>query len=546
MTELSDRLIKDLIKVGVKTYFGVQGGACARLIQSLTRNGGKFIPVLNEQAAGYSAHGYYLANNRIAGCIFTTGPGFTNGVSGIAACYFDGVPIVTLVGQVNNALNKAERFKTKMIGFQEVQHLKIAETIASSTYKINSKEKFYSARPNIINSIKNNESIVIEINDEVQRFAVPNKNIKIKKTKNQTNLNNNFFKKIFKEIKSSNKKGVLLIGAGARKIQFSKKILRNINKSKFPVGLTWGGQFLQKNFKNNLGLFGRHTNDIANEFIRDCDFIIATGCSLLQHQAGKNSTNFAPRANIFYINNNNNEIIRAKHYFGKRLISLKSDCSLFFEKFFRNKIINQNNRKIFFKNKKTKINSICKALKKILEIINDKNYIIFSDAGATLSWTYLASENLKICPPIYTSFNLHAMGYSNCAAVGAAIHKKKSVLAIIGDGSLPMNLQELAWLKKYNIKLIIVNNQGYGIIRQTQKSFYNSNFLASDFKNKSSCLPSYNINKVLKSFDIKTFEVSDTNINERLITNFLKFKRSSAIILNTKYENEVFESEIIK
>ena len=138
------------------------------------------------------------------------------------------------------------------------------------------------------------------------------------------------------------------------------------------------------------------------------------------------------------------------------------------------------------------------------------------------------------------------MGYSNCAAVGAAIHKKKSVLAIIGDGSLPMNLQELAWLKKYNIKLIIVNNQGYGIIRQTQKSFYNSNFLASDFKNKSSCLPSYNINKVLKSFDIKTFEVSDTNINERLITNFLKFKRSSAIILNTKYENEVFESEIIK
>lgn len=546
MIELSDRLIKDLIKIGVKTYFGVQGGACARLIQSVTKNGGIFIPVLNEQAAGYSAHGYYLTNNKVAGCIFTTGPGFTNGVSGIAACHYDGLPLVVLVGQVNNTLNKAEKFKTKMIGFQEVQHLRIAKTIASNTFKINTTEKFYKARLNIVNSIKNNETIVIEINDEVQRHLVIDKNITIKESVNKTNLNSNSFKKILFETKNSKKKGVLLIGAGARQIQFSKKILRKINDSKIPVALTWGGQFLQTKLKNSLGLFGRHTNDFANEYIKNCDFVISSGCSLLQHQAGKNSLSFAPKAKIFYINNNENEIARAKYYFGKRLIPFRSDCSLFFKNYFNHKMIKNNTSMSFIRNKKTRMNSICNALKTILELTNNKNYVIFSDAGATLSWTYLASNNLKNCPPIYTSFNLHSMGYSNCAAVGASIHKIKKVLAIIGDGSLPMNLQELAWFKKFKIKLVVVNNQGYGIIRQTQKNFYNSNFLASDFKNKFSSLPHYNIKKILNSFDIKTYEISDTNINKNLINNFLKYNSSSAIILNTKYENEVLESKIIK
>ena len=88
----------------VNTFFGVQGGACARLIENVVKFKGKFIPVLNEQTAGFYAHGYHLATNKTAGLIFTTGPGLTNGLTGIAACYYDRIPLVTLVGQVNSKI----------------------------------------------------------------------------------------------------------------------------------------------------------------------------------------------------------------------------------------------------------------------------------------------------------------------------------------------------------------------------------------------------------------------------------------------------------
>ena len=105
MKNLSEKLIYDLIKSGVNTFFGIQGGACARLIENVVKYKGKFIPVLNEQSAGYYAHGYYMATGKTAGLIFTTGPGLTNAVSGIAACYYDRVPLITLVGQVPKRLN---------------------------------------------------------------------------------------------------------------------------------------------------------------------------------------------------------------------------------------------------------------------------------------------------------------------------------------------------------------------------------------------------------------------------------------------------------
>ena len=111
MSSLSDIFVKDLMSKGFKNYFGVQGGAAARIIESVVKLGGTFHPVLNEQAAGYAAHGYFLANRKPAGVIFTTGPGLTNGVSGIAACYYDRVPLVAIVGQVNRQQNLAKKTK---------------------------------------------------------------------------------------------------------------------------------------------------------------------------------------------------------------------------------------------------------------------------------------------------------------------------------------------------------------------------------------------------------------------------------------------------
>ena len=130
------------------------------------------------------------------------------------------------------------------------------------------------------------------------------------------------------------------------------------------------------------------------------------------------------------------------------------------------------------------------------------------------------------------------MGYANCAAVGAAISKQKDIYCVIGDGSLPMNCQELAWLKKYPVKIIIIDNKGYGIIRQTQRQFYKSKFYASDFSNKQSSLPSFSLEKILSSYDIESRRLKK-NIQKKDLNWLSLSNKSKALILNVSYKDQV-------
>tara|TARA_B100001173_G_C15856741_1_gene491197 strand:- start:376 stop:774 length:399 start_codon:yes stop_codon:yes gene_type:complete len=130
------------------------------------------------------------------------------------------------------------------------------------------------------------------------------------------------------------------------------------------------------------------------------------------------------------------------------------------------------------------------------------------------------------------------MGYANCASVGAAIANKKNIYCIIGDGSIPMNSQELAWLKKYSVKIIILDNRGYGIIRQTQREFYKSKFYGSDFINKKTSLPSFSLEKLLSSYEIENRRIEKT-LNKKNLKWILSSKNTKALIYNVKYSDEV-------
>lgn len=530
-------LIQKLKNKGINTFFGVQGGACARLIEAVVKTGGSFYPVLNEQAAGYCAHGYFLATRKTAGIIMTTGPGFTNAVSGIAACYYDNIPLIVLVGQVKKSINVASKFGTKMVGFQELPHLKIGKSIADDTYCIDSEKKYKSFLNNFIGNYKEKVSI-IEVLDNVQRINVKPK-IKNKKfkAKNEKNINKNIFKRLNK------KRITFLLGAGFSRSNLLKKSINLINKFKVPVATTWGAQEISRNIKNNLGIFGDHSPGFASSYLEKNEYIVCFGTSLLQHQTGRSKDDFASKAKIIYINNNIKECLRAKKQFGKRLTFVCVEPYVFLNKLHKtlglkfNK--NQNDLNLSFLHK-SKQNTPVKFLSSIMNCINPKNSIIFSDAGATLSWTYQAASLIKNCAPIYTAFNLHPMGYANCAAIGAACKTKKDIFVIIGDGSVPMNCQEFAWAKKFKIKFIVIDNKGYGVIRQTQKQFYKSFFLGSDFLNKKSSLPYFSVKKIFKAFDLPVIEINALTFNKSKIKKFINSKKSSTLIANIKY------SEIIR
>jgi acetolactate synthase-1/2/3 large subunit len=540
MNSFSDILIKDLMNQGFKTFFGLQGGASARLIESVIRLGGRFCPVLNEQAAGYAAHGYYLANNEPAGVIFTTGPGLTNGVSGIAACYFDRVPLAVIVGQVGKDLNVAKKTKTRMVGFQEVQHLEIIKPIIDSSFKIESLELYKKSREKIFCNNFNKKVFAFEFPDDIQREKLKFLPLVKKKPTKKKGISQKTVHLISKLIKNS-KKPLFILGSGFAHSQDTKKSLEILKKYYCNLALTWGAQNLQKHKKlNSIGLFGNHSPGIANTFLKESDFIISMGASLLQHQTLKIKKNFAKNAKIIFINTSINECKRAKNQFGNRLNYLNLDCHDILEileknNYLKNIVVNKVKNSSFEHSNITPVNS----LKILFSKIDVNKSVIFSDAGATLSWSYQAANLLKHCAPIFTSYNLHAMGYANCAGIGAALGNKKNVYVIIGDGSLPMNSQELAWASKYKIKLIVIDNEGYGIIRQTQRQFYSSNFIASDFRNNKAKMPLFSVSKILKSYDIKHKIIGSKKINQTTFDSLIKSKKSSSIIIKTDYSAEV-------
>ena len=540
MSDISRDLIDKLKKRKVDTFFGVQGGACARLIEDVIKSGGRYYPVLNEQAAGYAAHGYYLATKKTAGLILTTGPGFTNAISGIAACYYDNIPLIVLVGQVPQSLKKASQFKTKMVGFQEIPHLRLGQNIADKVFCINSENNYKKFIKNDLNTIVEKVSI-IEVLDDVQRFKIK-KEITISKSKKIKSKKIKFIKKTFIKLNKQNNL-LFTLGAGFSRSKQLKINLKLLNKLKIPSVVTWGAQEIVKKIKLNYGIFGEQSPGVGNKHIEESELIICLGASLLQHQAGKIKKNFAPKAKIFFVNNNLNECMRAKKQFGKRLTYFHCEIDNFLNSFLREyKIRNLPKTKVRTKNiLSTKIDKTPVAIiSHIFNEIDKKSSIIFSDAGATLSWSYQAANILgKKCSPIYTSFNLHAMGYANCAGFGAVTTSKKNIFVVIGDGSVPMNSQELAWANKFKIKFIVIDNKGYGIIRQTQKQFYKSFFIGSDFRNKKSSLPNFSVEKIFKSYNISTIKTNSSKINLKKLKNFLNAKKSTALLIKTEYSAEV-------
>lgn len=537
MKNVSEQLIKDLIDQGVETFFGVQGGACARLIDNVIKFKGKYIPVLNEQSAGFYAHGYYMATKKTSGLIFTTGPGLTNGLTGIAACYYDRVPLVVLVGQVVTKLNIAKTTKTRMVGFQEVPHLDLCKPISDNCFKIDNKKKYLNNRNNFLEDLTSKVQ-VIEFSDDTQRETLNTKVKKYKALKLKSPNKKKFFSKKIIELIEKSKEPIFILGFGFSQSKNYLDLLSTIKNTNIKISCTWGGQKIQKILSkkdNFVGLMGNHNPGLANIEIKKSDLVISLGCSLLQHQVGKNKSQFAPNAKIIYINKNLTECKRAQAQFGRRLKVINLDVSHFISNL---KKIKKNKTYLEIGLENNIASYPVNFLTSILQSVN-KDAIIFADTGSTLSWTYQAANSFEKCPPIYTSFNLHSMGYANCASIGAAIAKKKNVFCIIGDGSLLMNSQELAWLKKYPIKLIILDNNGYGIIRQTQRDFYKSKFYGSDFLNKKSSLPSFSVEKILKSYDIKFKKVIKNEIQKKDLNWLNSLNTTKALIIKVKYSASV-------
>lgn len=479
-------LIESLKKEGVDTIFGYPGGVVIPLFDELyDEKGINLIHVRHEQGAAHAADGYARATGKVGVCLATSGPGATNLVTGIATAYMDSIPMVALTGQV----------VTSMIGsdaFQEADITGITRPITKHNYLVKDtndiarivKEAFYIAgtgRPG---------PVLIDLPKDVltsnAEFEYPDK-VELRSYKPKVRVHLGQVKKALNLLEQS-KKPLIYFGGGVILSNASKELTEFVNKTGIPCTSTLMGLGAYPSDLNDplyLGMLGMHGTVFANYAIHHSDLIIAIGARFDDRVTGR-IDEFAHNAKIIHIDIDPTSISKTvvvdipivgdvKEVLTEFLKDIKPlDIKPWIDQIREWK----KSYPLAYQKSDTEIKPQY-VIEKICELTKGKA-IIATEVGQHQMWT-AQYYNFKSPRKFLTSGGLGTMGYGLPASIGAkAALKKELVINIAGDGSIQMNIQELATAinNDINIKVVIMDNSYLGMVRQWQELFYKKRYSA--------------------------------------------------------------------
>ena len=480
--------IECLKREGVKEFFGYPGGSVIPLFDELYKHWEefRFILVRHEQAAAHAADGYARATGKVGVCIATSGPGATNLTTGIATAYMDSVPIVAFTGQV----------RTAMIGsdaFQEADVTGITRPITKHNYLVKDvedlariiKEAFYIARTGRPGPVL--VDVPVDIGLAETEFDYPEK-VELRGYKPNYKGHPLQIKKVAKAIEES-ERPLLYIGGGVVISGAHEEVRQLAEKANIPVTTTLMalGTF-PPDHPLYLGMPGMHGTRYANMAFIECDLIIAVGARFDDRVTGKIDA-FAPHAKIAHIDIDPAAISKNVEVH----IPVVGDAKLILRELLplvkprpRNSWNDQIDEwkskwPLTYRNS----DSVVKpqyVVEQIYEATKDRETIIATEVGQNQMWT---AQYYKFHRPrtLLTSGGLGTMGYGFPASVGAQVGRPDAlVIDIAGDGSIQMNIQELATVVQHGlpIKIAILNNGYLGMVRQWQELFWGRRYSAVD------------------------------------------------------------------
>ena len=528
---LSDYVLDFLEKKKIKEVFLITGGAICFLVDAFSRNKKiNYVSVAHEQAAAMMADSYSRLGPNFSCTMATSGPGATNLITGIACSYFDSIPSIHITGQVNTyeqQMGHKSTKKVRQVGFQETDIVAISKPITKFSYQLKkpSEIRYILEKAYHIATTGRPGPVLIDIPMNFQREIINPKEIKsykVNKDKNFLNLKKEIEK--IKNLLIKSKKPTIILGGGIKYGKAEHELKYFLNKFKIPVVTTWSAvdliEYENSNYIGNIGVYGSRA---ANFTVQNSDLILCLGTRLDTRVTGGNPKSFAREAIKIVIDIDKEELGKKR---GVKIdLKVKTDIKNFLKNF-------NDYHKI--KTIKKEWLSKCKDWKKQYPVIqkkffNEKKYInpyvlmgelskilgnkdiIIADDGGHLTWA-MQSFKVKKGQKLFSAFGNSPMGYALPASIGASIVKKKArIICIDGDGSIQINLQELHTIDKLKlpIKIFILNNNGYGIIKQFQGLYLNNRFEATgkgvsnpDFKKISTAFNiNYNLLKTHKDLD---------------------------------------------
>ena len=491
-------LVEVLQELGVDTIFGYPGASVVSIYNELSfTNNIRHILVRHEQAAVHAAEGYAKVSGKTGIVLVTSGPGFTNTITGIANAYADSTPLVILAGDVPASSNKGKIFqKVDIVSMTKTCSKKCLTVTAKDDIKQVIKEAFELANTG------GKGPVVVALPRNILEAKYSHKITKFTHTKKKLPIKDSDLDKVIKLMHCA-KSPLILIGGGASEAFANIKKL--VSKTKIPVISTLMGiGIFPSSDKNYLGMIGINGSHLANTALDNSDFILALGVSFSDRSTCK-KIDFGRKAKIVSVNlkqiyrNFELEIASDVNLFLEGLLYKISNISSFAEWQDKIKLFKEE----FVQNPQTsKKLSSSSVLETIYEYTKDFNPIVVTDVG---QHQMLTAQYFNFNKPkkFITSGGLGTMGFGLPAAIGAQLASPSSlVLNITGDGSFQMNLQELATCREHNIpiKIIIMNNGYLGMVRQMQEKIYNNLYQVK--------MTNPDFTKIAESYDLLAVRVS--------------------------------------
>jgi len=521
--KLTDYIAEFISKIADHAFVG-QGGNIIHVLDSLgKRKDVKVIPSQNEQGAAIAADAYSrFSPNKIGVTATTSGPGILNIMQGVACSFFDSIPTFHFVGAVVTKQLRQNK-NIRQIGFQEMEVVDIVKPITKYAVLLKDKNMIKYELEKMLYYAKEGRPgpVLMDLPDDLQRAEINPKKLKSFSPPKKIYKKITFEKKFFSLLKNS-KRPLIVVGHGINLSNTKKELYKFISKTGIPFSPSWAtiDLFSSKN-KLNAGTFGVAATRYGNFAIQNADLLISLGCRLNTQITGSNLGSFAPNAKKIVVDIDNNEFKKTNGL--KYDLKINIDLKDFFKKIIP-KIKNKKNYKEWikkFEEWKTKYPIVQEKYHlqskncnpyvffKTLSENTNKNDVIIPDSSANLIWAMQSIEpsNQKI----FTALNHSPMGYSMPATIGAYLaDKSKNVICTIGDGSMQMNIQELATISHFKlpVKIFVLSNNGYGLIKQTQDTWLNSRRVGVDGK---SGLAMPDLVKIANAYGIKTVEMNNHN-----------------------------------
>ena len=541
----SEAVLKCLVEENVDIIFGYPGGAIMPVYDALFGYADKIKHILSrhEQGAIHAAQGFARASGKVGVCLATSGPGATNLITGITDAMIDSTPLVCITGQVASHLLGSDAFQeTDIIGismpvtkwnFQVTRPEEIPEAIARAFYIAKS------GRPG---------PVLIDITKDAQQKSFDfSYNIckKIRSYQPYPKLNDDTLNEAATIINKA-KKPFIIFGQGVILSKAEEELKNFIEKSGIPAASTLLGlSAFSTRHPLYVGYTGMHGNYGPNIKTNECDVFIAIGMRFDDRVTGDVNT-YAAQAKVIHIELDPAEINKNIHADvainsdAKQALQAltqlvhKKEYKSWLEEFHVCKSIEM--EKAIIKSIKPSSPRITMAeiIHKLSEYTKGKSLIV-TDVGQHQMMTsrYYMFDELR---SHITSGGLGTMGFCLPAAIGAKIGApEREVIGIVGDGGFQMTLQELGLIMQYNVgvKILILNNEFLGMVRQWQQLFFDKRYSFTEMENP-------DFIKLAESYSIPAFQLKNRDDIEDAFNSWLSPTGASLLEVIVEKEENVF------